>query len=137
MGKKLPRTIKLKVLEGLLSGKSHREIASCLELSPGSVSNILNQYIRKQVVDIDLLRSIAVKMKDQDLEVDDLAYSLHLRNMLKDLELSEERMDDFLEALSVYNYKNDIQNPENFIHKVEEVSDYVDRLDLSVFDLID
>ncbi|VFJ14691.1 MarR family transcriptional regulator [Candidatus Nitrosocosmicus franklandus] len=137
MGNKIPHAIRIQVLNGLLSGTSHSDIAFSLGISKGTVSNILNECRKQGVVDIDLLRSFARKMKDQGLELNDLAFSLHLRNMLKILELSEEKLDEFLLALSIYNYKNNIQNPEKFIKEVKKVSDYVARLDVSIFDLVD
>ena len=137
MGSKLPHAIRLKVLDGLVSGHSHSNISFINGISAGTVSNILEEYRKGEVTDIDLLRTVAVKMKKQGIELYDLASSIGLRNMLKILELPEEKVEKFLQALSIYNYKNDIEDPIKFISEIEKVSEYLFSLDVSVFDMID
>ena len=136
MGRKVPNSIKLQVLVHWLSGISRNDIAFSLKVSTGTVSNIIKEC-QKEVIDIDLLRSVAVKMKNQGLELKDLASSISLRNMMIMLELSEEKVEKFLLALSIYNYKNDIEDPKKFIDEILNVSKYVARLDVPVFDIVD
>ena len=136
MGKKIPHSIKYQVLVHWLSGISRDDIAFSLGISTGTVSNIITEC-KKEVVDIELLRSVAVKMKNQGLELKDLASSISLRNMLDLLELPEEKVEKFLLALSIYNYKNDIDDPKKFIDAIVKFSEYVARLDVSVFDIVD
>lgn len=94
-----------------MSGKSHEDISSCTGISVGTVSNILQECRKGIITDIDLLRSVAVDMKKQGIGLNDLAFSLRLRNMLNVLGLPEEKVEKFLQALSIYNYKNDIEDP--------------------------
>lgn len=137
MGSKIPHTIKLQVMERLISGFSRDDIAFSIGISTGAVSNIINDYRKGEIKDIDFLRSVAVKMKQQGLTPSDVGYSIRLRNMLDMLELPEERVEKLLQALSIYNYKNDLKDPEVFIDEIVKVSDYVTRLELSVFDIVE
>ncbi len=137
MGSKIPRAIRLQVLYGLVSGKSHEDISSCTGISVGTVSNILQECRKGIITDIDLLRSVTVDMKKQGIGLNDLAFSLRLRNMLNVLGLPEEKVEKFLQALSIYNYKNDIEDPTKIISDIVKVSEYVARLEVSVFDIID
>jgi hypothetical protein len=106
-------------------------------ISTGSVSNIIKESRRKEIIDIDLLRTTALMMKKADLEINDLSSTVRLRSLLSNLDLPEEQVEKFLLDLSIYNYKNDIKDPLNFILEVKRVADYVSRLDVSVFDIID
>jgi hypothetical protein len=135
MGGKTPTAIKLQVLKCWLSGLSRDDISINIGISTGSVSNIIKEC--RKYKDIESFRSVAVKMKNQGLELNDLASSLRLKNMLDLLELPEERLEKFLQALSIYNYKNDINDSKKFICEVEKFSQYVASLDISVFDLVD
>jgi hypothetical protein len=136
MGRIIPNSIKVQVLVHWLSGISRDDIALNVGISTGSVSHIIKECQKGEVVDIDLLRPVAVKMKNQGLELKDLASSISLRNMLVLLELPEEKVEKFLLALSIYNYKNDIENPEKFIDEIIKFSEYVASLDISVFNIV-
>lgn len=135
MSGKTPAEIKLQVLKCWLSGLSRDDISINIGISTGRVSNIIKEC--RNYKDIELFRSVAVKMKNQGLELNDLASSLALKNMLHLLELPDERLEKFLQALSIYNYKNDINDSKKFIYQVEKISQYVARLDTSVFGLVD
>ena len=136
MGKKVPHSIKLQVLNDWLSGKSRDDIAINNSISNGSVTNIIKEFRETEVPDIDLLRGAAVYMKRHNLGLNEMSSSIRLKNMLDNLELPDDLLEKFLLALSIYNYKNDLDDPKKFIHAVEKVSDYVFRLDVTVFHII-
>lgn len=137
MGSKIPHAIRLQVLNGLVSGQSHDDISFCTGVCAGTVSNILQECRIGIITDIDLLRSVAVDMKKQGIGLNNLAFSVRLRNMLNTLELPEEKVEKFLQALSIYNYKHDIEDPSIIISEILKVADYVARLETSVFDIVD
>jgi uncharacterized protein YerC len=137
MGSKIPHAIRLQVLSRLVSGQSHDDISFCTGVCAGTVSNILRECRKGEITDIDLLRSVAVEMKKQGIGLNALAFSIRLRNMLNTLELPEEKVEKFLQALSIYNYKHDIEDPSIIISEILKVSDYVARLEISVFDIVD
>jgi len=137
LGGRIPHSIKLKVLNDWLLGKSHDDIALNNGISNGTVSNIIKEFKNRLIMDHDLVRVTAIHLKRMGLTLSDLASSINLRNMLVMLEIPDERVEKLLLALSIYNYKNDIEEPEKFINEVEKISEYVFRLDVSVFDLIE
>ena len=85
-------------MERLISGFSREDIAFSIGISTGAVSNIINDCRKGEIKDIDFLRSVAVKMKNQSLGLSDVGYSIRLRNMLDMLELPEERVEKLLQA---------------------------------------
>lgn len=137
MGGSIPNSIKLQVLNDWLLGKSRDDIAINNGISNGTVFNIIKEVKNRESIDFDLVRVIAVHLKKEGHTLTDLASSIHLRNMLDMLELPEERVEKFLLALSIYNYKHDIEKPEKFIEAIEKISQYVHRLDVPVFNIIE
>jgi len=137
LGGKIPEPMRLKVINDWLLGMSRDDIAFVNSISKGTVSNIIKEFKRREIMDYDLVRLTAINLRGKGLTLADLSSSLNLRNMLDMLELPEERVEKFLMALSIHNYKNDIEEPEKFINQVEKTSEYVHRLDVSVFDIIE
>ena len=137
LGGSIPNSIKLQVLNDWLLGKSRDDIAINNGISNGTVFNIIKEVKNRESIDFDLVRVIAVHLKKEGHTLTDLASSIHLRNMLDMLELPEERVEKFLLALSICNYKHDIEKPEKFIEAIEKISQYVHRLDVPVFNIIE
>ena len=69
MGQKVPYTIKKRVISAWLEAKPRNIIADEVEISYGSVSNIIGQAKRESIKDIDLLRTVAVLLKKNDLDL--------------------------------------------------------------------
>ncbi len=63
------------------------------------------------------------------------ARSMRLNKSLDNLGMSEEQIENFMEHLSVFFYKNDVGDIENFLIEIESVSDLVKGLDLSIYDI--
>jgi uncharacterized protein YerC len=64
MGTKIPRPIRLQVIRALLDGKSRDKKAQELGISTGAVSGIIED-LRKDDPQFDLLREVAVKLKNK------------------------------------------------------------------------
>ena len=69
MGQKVPYAIKKRVINAWLEAKPRNIIADEVEISYGSVSNIIGQAKRESIKDIDLLRTVAVLLKKNDLDL--------------------------------------------------------------------
>ena len=102
MGQKIPSVIKEGVIRAWLEAKPRNIIADEIEISYGSVSNIIAQVKRESIQDIDLLRAVAVLLKKNGLDLTYLASSIRLKNRLNDLKLNEIQADSFLENISLY-----------------------------------
>lgn len=120
MGKKAPHSIKLQVLNDWLSGKSRDDIATNNSISNGSVTNIIKEFRETEAPDIDLLRGTAVYLKRHNLGLNEMSSSIRLKNMLDNLELPEERLEKFLPALSIYNYKKILKIPKNLFTRLKK-----------------
>src|SRR5687767_2786837 len=115
---------------------SRDNIAINIQISAGSVSNILQEYENEEILDIDLLRAVALRIKRQNLDLTQLARSMRVRNMLDNLELPEDRIETFLEHLCVFFYKHDDKNTEKFLSQLEFVSEVAMTLDVSLYDIL-
>ena len=82
MGQKVPSAIKKRVISAWLEAKPRNIIADELEISYGSVSNIIVQAKRESIKDMDLLRTVAVLLKKNNLDLTRFASSLGLKNRL-------------------------------------------------------
>lgn len=85
MGQKIPFAIKEKVIDAWLEAKPRNVIADEVDISYGSVSNIIAQTKRDSIKDIDLLRAVAVLLKKNNFDLTFLASSIRLQNRLTDL----------------------------------------------------
>jgi transcriptional regulator with XRE-family HTH domain len=72
MGRKIPEPIRLQVIRALLDGKSRDKIAQELGISTGAVSGIIED-LRKDDPQFDLLREVAVKLKNQNWDIQSFA----------------------------------------------------------------
>jgi hypothetical protein len=133
MGQKIPPQLKIKVLREWLRGISRDAIASNNQIGYGSVSKIIEAIKDKEILDIDLLREVALALKKKNLDVVGFAGSMRLKNMLDNLGLSEEHIEKLLEHLSVLIYKRDDKNVEKFLIQLELVYEMAINLEVSIF----
>jgi transcriptional regulator with XRE-family HTH domain len=119
----------------MAKGGSRDKIAEKNDIAFGSVSNVINEIGDKDIPDIDLLREVALALKEEGLELIQFARSMRLNKFLGKLGMSEEQIENFLEHLSVFFYKNDVGDIENFLIQLEAVSDMVRGLDLFIYNI--
>lgn len=85
MGTKIPRELRLEVLRKWLQGKSRDQIANEVGIGAGTVSSIIKEY-RSGDFDADLLREVALDLKNQGLDIQKFASLVRLREVLKEKE---------------------------------------------------
>ena len=85
MGSKIPREIRLEVIRRWLEGKTRDLIAYELEIGAGTVSEIVKEY-RRGDLDADLLREVALNLKDSGLNIQSFAPLVRLREVLEQKE---------------------------------------------------
>ena len=135
MGRRIPRSIRVEVLKQWLEGVSRDQIAKNNDIAFGTVSNILQGIKENDIPDIDLLREIDPALKREDLELKQFARAIRLKKFLDNLGMTEEQIENFLEHLNVFFYRNDVGDIKNFLMQLESVSDMVRNLDLSIYDI--
>ena len=103
-----------------IQGISRDKIAENNDIGRGTVTNIIEQF-KTNVPDIDLMRETSLQIKKEDLEIFSFAASLRLRRLLEDLEITEDQIENFLEEINIYCFKQQI-TPKDFILKIKQVS---------------
>lgn len=89
MGGRIPQPIKLEVIRRWLRGYSRDEIAKDLDIGAGTVSGIIQEY-RHDDADFELLRGVAVELRDRGLQVKDFAPLFRLKSLLEEKEVQLE-----------------------------------------------
>jgi len=120
MGQKVPYAIKKRVINAWLEAKPRNIIADEVEISYGSVSNIIGNVKRESIKDIDMLRTVSVLLKKNDLDLTQFASSIRLKNKLNGLKLTEMQADLFLENMAIHCFKEEI-DPKEFLFQIYSV----------------
>ena len=82
MGGHIPKTIKINVLKRWLDGYSIEQIASEERIATGSISNII-QECRHNDPEFDLMRQLAVKLKNEGDTIESLASTVRLKERIR------------------------------------------------------
>jgi hypothetical protein len=85
MGTKIPRGIRLEVIRNWLQGKTRDQIAEEVHIGAGTVSGIIKEY-RSGDFDADLLREVALNLKNTGLDIRSFAPLVRLRVILEEKE---------------------------------------------------
>ncbi len=133
MGSQTPRSIKAKVLEEWLQGLPRDYIAKINHISAGTVTNIIQQS-KITIPDADLLRSLASNLRKDQLSISDFTDSVRLQNVLNRIGLSIEKVETFLEEISIHCFRRQIDEKE-FVTMIDGLSAVLNELDMDVYDL--
>jgi hypothetical protein len=98
MGSATPYSIKVKVIKEWIQGLSRDKIGQNNGIGTGTVTSIIQQA-RDNVADIDLMRALAIKIKKENLDLNDFASTVRLKKVLDELELSEEKVESLFEEI--------------------------------------
>ena len=139
MGGKIPRPIRVQVIRTWLEGKSRDKIAEELGISTGAVSSIIKDF-RRDDPQFDLLREIAVKIKNQNMDVESFAPLVRVYEVLRDkglltgitgkesLELMQNRMEALIVAIEVLCFKKEQLSIEDFVSLITNMYSTADKL---------
>ncbi len=133
LGKKIPHTIKVRVLRGWLRGLSRDSIAIENKIGYGSVSGIIDQF-RIQIADIDLLRAVSTELRKNGLDLYQLGASIRLKRKLDKINLPVEKIEDILEQINIHCFQEGIETEQFFVH-IDEVTQIANNLDISIYDI--
>jgi DNA repair exonuclease SbcCD ATPase subunit len=138
MGGKVPRPIRLQVIRSWLEGKSRDKIAEELEISTGAVSSIIKDF-RRDDPQFDLLREVAVKIKNLNMDIQSFAPLIRVYEVLREkelltgitgqesLELTQNRMEALIVALEVFCFKGEL-SIEDFVSLITNMYSTADKL---------
>ena len=124
MEPKVPKSIKERVIKQWLQGTSRDQIAEDNDIGTGTVSAIIKDTKQKDIPDIDLLREVALVLKNEDLDLVVLADSIRLKKKLDDMDLSEDQIESLIETCNIHCFKRSLKAEEfvNIINKVVALS---------------
>jgi hypothetical protein len=138
MGGKIPRPIRVQVIRAWLEGKFRDKIAQELEKSTGAVSSIIKDF-RKDDPQFDLLREVALKVKNQNMDIESFAPLVRVFKVLREkelltgitgqesLELMQNRLEALIVALEVYCFKGEL-SIEDFVSLITNMYNTADKL---------
>jgi transcriptional regulator with XRE-family HTH domain len=140
MGRKIPEPIRLQVIRAWLNGKSRDKIAQELGISTGAVSGI-TEDLRKDDPQFDLLREVAVKLRNQNLDILSFAPIVRSYEVLREkglltdvqgsLDMMQNRMEALIIALEVFCFKERL-SIEDFAHLVTNMYNTADNLGIPI-----
>jgi hypothetical protein len=142
MGRKIPIPIILQVIRAWLDGKSRDKIAQELRISAGAVSAITEDF-RRDDPQFDLLREVAVKLKNQKLDIQSFAPLVRLYEVLREkglltgttgqgsLEMMQNRMEALIIALEVFCFKEQL-SVEDLVSLVTKMYSTADNLGIPI-----
>ena len=128
----------LQVIRAWLEGKFRDKIAQELEISTGAVSSIIEDF-RRDDPQFDLLRETAVKIKNQNMDIQSFAPLVRVYEVLREkelltgiigqesLELMQNRMEALIVALEVFCFKGQL-SIEDFVGLVTNMYNTADKL---------
>lgn len=133
LGKKIPHTIKRRVLSGWLGGLSRDSIAIENNIGYGSVSGIIDQF-RTLIADIDLLRAVSTELRKNGLGLYQIGATIRLKRKLDKMTLSEEKIENILEQINIHCFQKGIET-EKFFVQIDEVTEISNILDTPIYEI--
>ena len=135
MGKRIPNEIKNKVLDELFFGIPINMIATCNGIGYGSVYRIIESF-KLKIPDLDVLRAVAVMIKQQGLSLNDLASGIRIKNFLEQMGSSEIEMERLLTDIDIHSFKIN-QTFSNFVKEIHEIHRFARGLGISIHQVWD
>lgn len=100
MALKINSWLKNEVLREYLSGEPQEGIANKLNLSVGTVNNIVSEFIKSDDT-IDLQRQIAIVAKKNGVHIMQIAANLRFKNKIKQSSLDDRKTEKFLDVMEM------------------------------------
>lgn len=138
MGRRIPDPIRQQAIKKWLEGKSRDEIAQELKISQGAVSGIIKES-GKDDPQFYLLREVAVKIKNQGMDIESFAPLVRLRPVLRDkgvltgstgqenLELIQNRLEAAIVNMEVFLFYKELSF-EDFFSLVTNMYNFADKV---------
>ncbi|HKX97589.1 MAG TPA: hypothetical protein VJL78_07120, partial [Candidatus Nitrosocosmicus sp.] len=135
LGKRIPNEIKNKVLDSWLFGIPSNVIATCNGIGYGSVFRIIDSS-KSKIPDLDLLRAVAVMIKQEGLSLNDVTSGIRIKNFLEQMGSSEIEMERLLNEIDIHSFKTN-QTFSNFVKEIHEIHRFTSGLGISIHEVYD
>ena len=130
MGSKTPPSIKKEVIRLWLKGLPRDQIANEVGIGAGTVSCIIKEC-RQNDPDFDLLREVAVIIKNEGMDLNFVSSSIMLKRELEVNGLNEEQIESLIEKIQVHCFKRGLDVGE-FINRIFKISNISNNLDVPI-----
>lgn len=135
MGKRIPSEIKNKVLDSWLFGIPINMIATCNGIGYGSVYRIIELF-KSKIPDLDVLRAVAVMIRQEGLSLKDVALGIRIKNFLEQMGSSEIEMERLLTDIDIHSFKTN-QSFSDFVKEIHEIHRFALGLGISIHQVYD
>ena len=133
-----PKTVRIDVLIHWLKGIPRDTIALNIGIGRGSVSRIIQYFRKGEIPDIDSIRELCVYWKKNNLDITQIADSIRLSNLLKQLGLTEGQIENFVEQVNTHCFlSTDSRDFKDFILEFNRVSEMSQSLKVSIYTLVE
>jgi DNA repair exonuclease SbcCD ATPase subunit len=103
MGGKIPRNIKIKVIRHWLDGLTRERIAKKEDIGTGTVTAIIQEARKEEEYnDIDLLRDVAVRLKEEGIGLPLLAFATKLKKIMEENDINEDQIEPIIQDFATY-----------------------------------
>jgi hypothetical protein len=128
MGAKIPKSIRERVIKQWLQGMSRDDISKDNDIGAGTVSVIIKDA-KQDIADIDLLREVAILLKEEELDLDVFASSIRLKKKMDEMGINEDQIETLIENVNIHCFKRGL-SAEEFVNTVNKVCALSDRLEM-------
>ena len=127
MGGKIPRNIKVKVIRQWLDGLTRERIAKKEDIGAGTVTAIIQEARKEEEEynDIDLLREIAVRLKEEGLELPLIGFAIRLKRIVEENDINEDQIEPIIQDFATYSLRYKI--PYDTIIKIGHEALYLEQ----------
>ena len=109
MGGKIPKNIKEKVISQWLQGLTREKIAKENDIGTGTVSAIIIEARQqKEYHDIDLLRQISTKLREEGLEPAHLGFAIRLKKIMEENDIREDQLESLILDFNTYCFSHNL-----------------------------
>jgi hypothetical protein len=103
LGGKIPRNIKVKVIRQWLDGLTRERIAKKEDIGTGTVTAIIQEARKEEEYnDIDLLREVAVRLKEEGIGLPVLASATKLKRIMEENDINEDQIEPIIQDFATY-----------------------------------
>jgi DNA repair ATPase RecN len=135
LGKRIPNEVKNKVLDKWLFGIPSNMIATCNGMGYGSVNRIIESF-KSKIPDLDLLRAVAVMIKQEGLSLNDMAIGIRIKNFLEQMGSSEIEMESLLKEIDTHSFKTN-QTFSDVVKEIHEIHRFASGHGISIHQVYD
>ena len=101
-------------------------IATCNGIGYGSVFRIIESF-KSNIPDLDVLRAVAVRIKQEGLSLNDVVSGIRIKNFLDQMGSSEIEMERLLTEIDIHSFRTN-QTFSNFVKEIHEIHRFVSGL---------